>query len=328
MTIKALKEQIATLTNIEPNRQRLIHFGKMMNNDSRKIDDYKVNSGDFIHLVPLPKNFNPETSVQVNQSNASNLPAHSPTGPNIFQPFAGPNSPDPFILNMDAINNLPSNADYFERVELGFCRARLRLLSSTMLFYYILTAFSALGDWTHPEYRDSTYESGHGPSDLYLLLNVFECLMGIAVAMRGVRAAASDHLLCSSKFFQALVQLFTLHLISFIIYSKEFISGDIVYSQTDATHMGHEGSETSDEAAQSLGPVQITVFNFFISMCIWFWIFSIAVKFHRQLAIVHPQDDMEPLSSIIFTNSVHPEEADAANVPRTESTQESNVNRV
>ena len=49
MTVKEFKEHIASEVEIPPDRQRIIHVGKVLQ-DEKKLDDYKVH-GKCVHLV-------------------------------------------------------------------------------------------------------------------------------------------------------------------------------------------------------------------------------------------------------------------------------------
>ena len=49
MTVKEFKERIALEVEIPPDRQRIIHVGKVLQ-DEKKLDDYKVH-GKCVHLV-------------------------------------------------------------------------------------------------------------------------------------------------------------------------------------------------------------------------------------------------------------------------------------
>ena len=51
--VEQLREVIFERTNIEPERQRLIHFGKLLKSE-QLLDAIGVKDGDFIHLMPLP----------------------------------------------------------------------------------------------------------------------------------------------------------------------------------------------------------------------------------------------------------------------------------
>lgn len=54
ITIKELKERIHSLTDIEPQLQRLILGGKPLKPEDKTLSFYKIENGTTIHLFPIP----------------------------------------------------------------------------------------------------------------------------------------------------------------------------------------------------------------------------------------------------------------------------------
>jgi len=53
-TIKELKDKIYSVTEVEPQLQRLIYGGKPLKPDNKKLSDFKIENGSNIHLFPIP----------------------------------------------------------------------------------------------------------------------------------------------------------------------------------------------------------------------------------------------------------------------------------
>jgi len=50
-TIADLKKKVAELYNIEPENQKLIHYGKVLGEDSKKLSDCNLKEKDFVVMM-------------------------------------------------------------------------------------------------------------------------------------------------------------------------------------------------------------------------------------------------------------------------------------
>jgi uncharacterized ubiquitin-like protein YukD len=52
-TVADLKKKIEEKLNVEPASQKLIHFGKVLNDDNKKLIDYSIKNGEFLVLMTV-----------------------------------------------------------------------------------------------------------------------------------------------------------------------------------------------------------------------------------------------------------------------------------
>lgn len=312
-TLGQLKEEIAQKTEIEPHRQRIIHFGKMINRlpegtklfpgaagDSNPVQGassaagLKLQNGDFIHLVPLPKDVKRTASQSGGDSTTRGLPFNMSEMPGNM-PGQGQEFDNVHFRLFDVINdpenvgvNL-SSVDYFERVELGLWRARMRLLTSLLLFYYFLQMMGNLSAWLHPEELDTRFEKNHHPSSLFYSIDLVESVLGITAALAGMKAAnilSPDNFRFSLAFLRNVLELCFIHFLGFTIYYKELLEGKIKLNP-QFIHGPHAHNTDHDEMNSSEALMMTVFFSLIINIGVWWVIITIATRFHQQLIRVY-----------------------------------------
>lgn len=269
-SVTDLKAKIARITEFGVERQRLIFLGKMLD-DALKLCDYNIKDGNFIHLVPKPAGFVATSNSSSNPSNNGDreetINLHDiPIG--LFRdPGAGYNP------------HIGYDREYIQTLTLGLWRARIRLLSSLMLFYYFLQFMTNLSFWLHPNQANFQFEDGHHPTDLYFAIDAVENLGGMVVAWWGLKTAADDSTFLSKRFFVGMCRLCLIHFISLAIYSHQLVTGQIVIK----TMRHYNGPRDAGEIGISV------LFNIMINVMIWATCIGVASRYHAELEALQAQ---------------------------------------
>lgn len=265
-SVSDLKEKIASITEFGIERQRLIFLGKMLD-DALKLCDYNIKDGNFIHLVPKPAGFVPPPADDGPGSNDETINLHDiPIGL-----FGDPGR---------GLAHAQRDVEYFQTLSLGLWRARIRLMSSLMLFYYFLQFMTNLSFWLHPDQANFQFEEGHHPTDLYFAIDAMENVAGMVVAWWGLKTAAEDCTVLSKRFFVGVCRLCFLHFISLAVYSQQLLSGQIVLKS-----LRHYSSEDKSELSVSV------VFNVLINLMIWATCVGIASRYHAELLALNSRNE-------------------------------------
>lgn len=253
----SLKAAIEGETGIEASKQRLIFFGKMLLDDNKTLSDIGIKNQDFVHLMPIPKHLQPSrmTVAEANMEDAVN-------------PGFG----------TDYINTL-SQEEYFELVELNLWRARVRLLSSLMLFYYFLQSMGNLSLWLHPQEMNMRFTENHHPSNLFFTTDLIESIIGIMAAISGMKAANSEHAMHSAMFLRGVLETCFLHFIVFAIYSYEIVQGTIQMNPKFSPH--HHGSIPKEVERETM--LLGVVFSLLVNVFVWYSVVSVSYRFHLAI---------------------------------------------
>lgn len=268
-TIIELMQKIQEKEEIEPNRQRLVHFGKMLNqrDPNSKVSDAGVKNGDFVHLMPLPKNVSQASNV------APGMNQQIPTAQ--FAPQFG-------FIDLPAEIDL-SSADYFQRVQLGLWRSRVRLISSLLLFYYFLQTAGNISIWLHPEELSTQYEDNYYPSNMFFMIDLLEGMIGISAAFAGMKAAASVNPTFAVLFLRNTIELCVTHFIAFAVYYNEVLSGTIRLKRRFDFDNEHSANALEDKEAL----IASVMFAFLLNVSIWITIMSISARFYYSLSALY-----------------------------------------
>ena len=282
-SVTDLKAKIASITEFGVERQRLIFLGKMLD-DAMKLCDYNIKDGNFIHLVPKPAGFVAPSSDDTNGGRHggglgdATINLHDiPVG--IFR-----DSGNGFN------HNLAYDREYIQTLTLGLWRARIRLLSSLMLFYYFLQLMTNLSFWLHPNQANFQFEDGHHPTDLYFAVDAVENVAGMGVAWWGLKTAADDSTLLSKRFFIGMCRLCIVHFVSLAIYSQQLMSGQIVIKT-----MRHYNNHPRDQSEVGVS----VLFNIMINVMIWATCIGVASRYHGELEALEAQREPARRSRVV-----------------------------
>lgn len=270
-SVTDLKAKIASITEFGVERQRLIFLGKMLD-DALKLCDYNIKDGNFIHLVPKPAGFVAPSSDE-NGSNG--------TGENGEASINLHDIPIGLFRESGAGYNpqLGYDREYIQTLNLELWRARIRLLSSLMLFYYFLQFMTNLSFWLHPKQANFQFEDNHHPTDLYFAVDAVENIGGMIVAWCGLKTAADDSTILSKRFFVLMCRLCIVHFVSLAVYSKQLLSGQIVIK----TMRHANGPRDAGELGVSV------LFNIMINIMIWATCIGVASRYHGELEYLQAQ---------------------------------------
>jgi len=277
-TVLDLKTIIAAVAGFPPaQRQRLICSGRLLD-DHKTLVESSVIDGVFIHMVPKPVCSDvPQASIDV--GNASR---------------GGPIQLPQHIQDMIAVPVSAPAFSYEDEYELAIWRYRARVVSMLMLFYYFMSLLTSFSQLFHP--NDARYQGGQFrqmKTDVPLsIIDTTENILGISVALVGLKAAVQDSPLFSKSFASRLSSLAIIHFINLFFWIVAFSRGEIIQMPASIRHAGKTSAQEAQESMQSIIGAMLIVHPI-----LWGTMLSIAFRYHQCLSERHRILNPQPASS-------------------------------
>jgi len=281
-TVRDLKDVLEELTGLPVTRQRLICLGRLLVDES-SLKESSVTDGIFVHLVPKPEMASCRTSSGSNsgmQRSPSMDELELP--PHIQQMLASRGE----MPSFGGSNERP-RFSFEEEYELSIWRYRVRVLSLLMLFYYFMTLMASLSMWLNTRSDNDRYHQQQGQfkqikPDLPLsIIDTLENILGISVAVSGLKTAVRDNPAFSKKFARETTILAVVHFINLFMWIGALFRGEIIQVPVHHRYGTHDQDEEQESLRSIVGAMLI------VHPMIWLAILVIAYRYHALLVVRH-----------------------------------------